>query len=325
MNSSISSTPHYVLGIDIGGTTTIVGLVDRDGHILRREEIATKQYCDADSYVGDLSDCINRIICERGGLNLFRGIGGGAPNANYFTGRIHESANLSWLNDVPLARRISERTNLPVSLNNDANAATIGEMIYGAAKGMRDFILITLGTGVGSGIVSNGELVYGRDGLAGELGHVIVRPQGRPCGCGRRGCLETYTSATAVVRTARELLEDPKFRGGSLLREVEPSELTSKRVYEAATGGDPLALRVFEYTGEMLGEAFANFVAYSNPEAIILFGGLTKAGELLLAPTRKAMQENLLHVYGESTKLLLSLLPENDAAVLGAAAMGWKA
>lgn len=321
----VSRTSQYVVGVDIGGTTTTIGLVDRDGHILQTEQLATNSYQHAETYIQDLSNVIHRVIDANVDRTAIRGIGIGAPNANYFTGKIHKASNLPWLNGIPLSVATRKLTDIPVVLNNDANAATIGEMIYGAARGMKDFILITLGTGVGSGIVSNGELVYGKEALAGELGHVIVRPGGRPCACGRRGCLEAYVSASAVAMSAREYLQSSRYKEKSLLSLQQTSQLTAKDVYEAAMKGDELGNRVFEEAGTILGEALANFVAYSNPEAIILFGGLTKAGELLFAPMRKAMQDNLLHIYEDGVQLLCSSLPENEAAILGAAAMGWQA
>ena len=245
-------------------------------------------------------------------------------NGNYFNGTIEFAPNLPWRGVIPLAQMLTDRFGIPVSLTNDANAAAIGEMTYGAARGLKDFIMITLGTGVGSGIVVNGQLVYGHDGFAGELGHVIVRPNnGRLCGCGRTGCLEAYTSATGVARTAREFLEvrnDP-----SSLRQIPIQDITSKDVYDAAITGDKLALEIFDYTGKILGEAFANFIAFSSPKAIILFGGLAKAGDLILKPIKEAMDRNTLNIYKGKVKIMFSELKESDAAVLGASALGWEA
>ena len=249
-------------------------------------------------------------------------MGVGAPNGNYYSGTIEFAPNLPWRGIIPLAAMFEDKLGIPTALTNDANAAAIGEMTYGAARGLKDFIMITLGTGVGSGIVINGQLVYGHDGFAGELGHVIVNPEGRVCGCGRKGCLETYCSATGVARTAREFLvarSEP-----SLLRNVPVEDIQSKDVYDAAVKGDKLAQEIFEYTGKILGEALANFVAFSSPEAIILFGGLAKSGDYITKPIQKALEDNVLNIYKGKTKLLLSQLKDADAAVLGASALGWE-
>ena len=249
-------------------------------------------------------------------------MGVGAPNGNYYNGTIEFAPNLPWKGVIPLSAMFEDKLGIPTALTNDANAAAIGEMTYGAARGLRDFIMITLGTGVGSGIVVNGQLVYGHDGFAGELGHVIVERDGRICGCGRKGCLETYCSATGVARTAREFLvarSEP-----SLLREIPAEEIVSKDVYDAAIKGDKLALEIFEYTGTILGRALADFVAFSSPEAIVLFGGLAKSGDLIMKPIQKALEENVLKIYAGKTKLLLSQLKDADAAVLGASALGWE-
>lgn len=313
----------YVVGIDIGGTNTVFGVVDARGTVLYSSSIKTGKYADIEDYVAALGTGLLQVIDQAGGPDKIKGIGVGAPNGNYFNGCIEFAPNLPWKGKIPLAQLISEKVGgIPVALTNDANAAAIGEMTYGAARGMKDFIVITLGTGVGSGIVISGNLVYGHDGFAGELGHVIVRRNGRQCGCGRQGCLEAYTSATGVARTAREYLEIRKDE--SLLREFDPSEITSKDVYDAAMKNDKLALEIFETTGAMLGEAFANFVAFSSPEAIILFGGLTKAGDLIMEPIKRAMDANMLKVYEGKTKVLFSQLKESDAAVLGASALGWE-
>jgi len=251
-------------------------------------------------------------------------VGAGTPNGNYFTGSIEFAPNLNWKGVIPFAQMLEDRVGIPVALTNDANAAAIGEMTYGAARGMKDFIVITLGTGVGSGIVVNGQLVYGHDGFAGELGHVIMRRHnGRICGCGRAGCLEAYTSATGVARTAREYLE---MRPGdqTRLRNIPIDDITSKDVFDAAMAGDEMAKEIFRFTGEMLGEAFADFVAFSSPEAIILFGGLSKAGDLIMKPIRESMEKNLLNIFKNKVKLMFSELKESDAAVLGASALGWE-
>lgn len=314
----------YVVGIDIGGTNTVFGVVDARGTILYSGSIKTGKYTDIDDYVTALGDGLKSIIDQAGGTEKIKGIGVGAPNGNFFNGCIEFAPNLPWKGKIPLAQLISEKVGgIPVALTNDANAAAIGEMTYGAARGMKDFIVITLGTGVGSGIVIGGNLVYGHDGFAGELGHVIVRRNnGRACGCGRNGCLEAYASATGVARTAREYLEIRK--DASLLRELDPDEITSKDVYDAAIKNDPLALEIFEFTGAILGEAFTNFVAFSSPEAIILFGGLAKSGDLIMNPIKRAMDANMLKVFEGKTKLLFSQLKESDAAVLGASALGWE-
>ena len=313
----------YVVGIDIGGTNTVFGVVDARGTVLYSGSIKTGKYAEIEEYVTALGQGLTQIIDQVGGPEKIKGIGVGAPNGNYFNGCIEFAPNLPWKGKIPLAQLISEKVGgIPVALTNDANAAAIGEMTYGAARGMKDFIVITLGTGVGSGIVINGQLVYGHDGFAGELGHVIVRRNGRQCGCGRQGCLEAYTSATGVARTAREFMEIRK--EDSVLREIDPADITSKDVYDAAMKNDKLALEIFEMTGKRLGEAFADFVAFSSPEAIILFGGLTKAGDLIMDPVKRAMDANMLKVYEGKTKLLVSQLKESDAAVLGASALGWE-
>lgn len=315
---------QYVVGIDIGGTNTVFGVVDARGTILYSAAIKTGIYPNIDDYITDLAKGLDLIINQAGGREKIKGIGVGAPNGNYFTGSIEFAPNLPWKGKIPLAQLISEKLGgIPVTLTNDANAAAIGEMTYGVARGMKDFIVITLGTGVGSGIVIGGNLVYGSDGFAGELGHVTVRRNnGRLCGCGRTGCLEAYASATGVARSAREYLD--LTAAETCLRELDPDTITSKDVYDAAMKKDQVALDIFEKTGTMLGEAFTNFVAFSSPEAIILFGGLAKAGDLLLEPIKRAMDKNMLKVFAGKTKLLVSQLKESDAAVLGASALGWE-
>ena len=315
----------YVIGIDIGGTNTIFGIVDARGTILNSGSIKTGNYPEIEAYVTALAEGLQGIIQQVGGEEMIKGIGVGAPMGNYFSGCIEFAVNLPWKGIIPLAQLISDKLGgIPVAITNDANAAAMGEMAYGAARGLKDFIVIALGTGVGSGIVIGGNLVYGHDGFAGELGHVIMRRKnGRMCGCGRAGCLEAYTSATGVARTAKELLITRT--DASLLRDLEPEKITSKDVYEAAIKGDKLSLEIFELTGEILGEAFADFIAFSSPEAIILFGGLTKAGDLLLNPIRRSMDEHVLSSYAGRIKLLVSQLNESDAAILGASALGWEA
>lgn len=313
----------YVVGIDIGGTNTVFGIVDARGTIIASGSIKTNKFNEVEDYVNELHTELFRLLEQNNATDKIMGIGVGAPNGNYFNGTIEFAPNLPWRGVIPLAQMLTDRFGIPVSLTNDANAAAIGEMTYGAARGLKDFIMITLGTGVGSGIVVNGQLVYGHDGFAGELGHVIVRPNnGRLCGCGRTGCLEAYTSATGVARTAREFLEvrnEP-----SSLRQIPIQDITSKDVYDAAITGDKLALEIFEYTGKILGEAFANFIAFSSPKAIILFGGLAKAGDLILKPIKEAMERNTLNIYKGKVKIMFSELKESDAAVLGASALGWE-
>ena len=314
----------YVVGIDIGGTNTVFGIVDARGTIIASGSIKTNKFNEVEDYVNELHTELFRLLEQNNATDKIMGIGVGAPNGNYLNGTIEFAPNLPWRGVIPLAQMLTDRFGIPVSLTNDANAAAIGEMTYGAARGLKDFIMITLGTGVGSGIVVNGQLVYGHDGFAGELGHVIVRPNnGRLCGCGRTGCLEAYTSATGVARTAREFLEvrnDP-----SSLRQIPIQDITSKDVYDAAITGDKLALEIFDYTGKILGEAFANFIAFSSPKAIILFGGLAKAGDLILKPIKEAMDRNTLNIYKGKVKIMFSELKESDAAVLGASALGWEA
>ncbi|MDR1937210.1 MAG: ROK family protein [Tannerellaceae bacterium] len=314
----------YVVGIDMGGTNTVFGVVDARGTILHSGSIKTGKHADVNDYVGELTQAVRIALDQVGGPSKIKGVGIGAPNGNYFSGCIESAANLPWKGRIPLAQLISNGLDhIPVTLTNDANAAAIGEMTYGVARGMKDFIMITLGTGVGSGIVVGGNLVYGHDGFAGELGHVIVRRHnGRMCGCGRQGCLETYTSATGVARTAREYLEIRT--ENSLLRDLDPDTITAKDIYDAAMKNDKIALDIFEATGHMLGEAFADFIAFSSPEAIILFGGLAKAGKLILDPIQEALDKNVLNVYAGKTKLLFSQLKEADAAILGASALGWE-
>lgn len=312
----------YAIGIDIGGTNTVFGVVDKRGQIINQGSIKTAVHKEINEYVDALVVGVQKIIDQVGGMSNIKGIGVGAPNGNYFTGCIEFAPNLPWKGVIPLAQMLSDKLHIPVELTNDANAAAIGEMTYGAARGMKDFLVITLGTGVGSGIVVNGQLVYGHDGFAGELGHTIIRRGGRLCGCGLKGCLETYTSATGVARSAKEKLKETN--EPSILREMNIDEITSKDVYDAAIKGDKVAKDIFEFTGSLLGEAFANFVAFSSPEAIILFGGLTKASKLIFDPVRKHMEENMLPIFRNKIKLLMSELKESDAAVLGASALGWE-
>lgn len=314
----------YVLGIDVGGTNTVFGMVDARGHVIATGSIKTGRHPQFEDYLDELHSAVMKMLETNDAVDKIHGIGVGAPNANYYTGNIESAPNLPWKGVLPFASLMSEKFGIPVVITNDANAAALGEMTYGAARGLRDFIMITLGTGVGSGIVINGQLVYGHDGYAGELGHVIMRRNnGRLCGCGRTGCLEAYCSATGVARTAREFLEIRNDE--SKLRDIPLDAITSKDVYDAAVQGDKLAIEIFEFTGNMLGEAFADFTVFSSPEAIILFGGLAKSGDLLLKPIRESMERNMMPVFKGKVKVLLSELKEADAAVLGASALGWEA
>ena len=307
----------------MGGQTSKIGVVDARGTVLAQTVIRTDTYDTVEPYIAELAAAVKRVIAEAGVEGKVRGIGVGAPNGNYYTGTIENAPNLVWGRQrVEFAKLLSEAMDgLPVALTNDANAAAVGEMTYGAARGMKNFIMITLGTGVGSGIVINGEVVYGHDGFAGELGHTIaVRGNGRTCGCGRSGCLEAYCSAMGVARTAREWLElsdEP-----SLLRGLDT--IASKDVYDAAKEGDKLALKVFEYTGKILGRSLADFIAFSAPEAIVLFGGLARAKEFLTEPILESMNANVLSLWRNKVELVYSQLKESDAAILGASALAWE-
>jgi len=316
---------QFVVGVDVGGQTTKIGVVDARGEVLKQTVIRSDVFgADAAAFIDALGATILKLIEESGTKGKIRGVGVGAPNGNYYSGTISFAPNLAWAanGSVEFSKMLTEKLGgIPVSLTNDANAAAVGEMTYGAARGMKNFIMITLGTGVGSGIVINGQVVYGHDGFAGELGHTCaVRNNGRACNCGKTGCLEAYASAIGVARTAREWLE----------LSDEPSELrvldniTSKDVFDAAKQGDKLALRVFEYTGKLLGRQFSDFVAFSAPEAIVLFGGLARAKEFLYQPMMDAMNENLLKIWQGKVKIVFSLLKESDAAILGASALAWE-
>lgn len=318
-------TKPYVIGLDLGGTNSVFGIVDARGDIKATTAIKTQPYASVDDYVTASVEALQIIIDQVGGIDKIKAMGIGAPNANYYKGTIEFAANIAWAHEtaVPLAEMFGKRLGIPVAMTNDANAAAIGEMTYGVARGMKNFIVLTLGTGVGSGIVTNGQLVYGHDGFAGELGHMIMRREnGRPCGCGRKGCLETYCSATGVARTARELLAttgEP-----SLMRELNPEEITSLDVAVAAEKGDRMAQKVYEFTGRMLGEACADFAVFSSPEAFIFFGGLTKAGKLLMEPIEKSYNEHVFPALRGKAKFLVSGLNGSSAAVLGASAIGWE-
>ena len=315
---------QYVVGIDVGGQTTKIGVVDARGQVLAQTVIRSDNYDEPEPYLDEVAAAVKKVVEEANVSGKVRGVGIGAPNGNYYTGMVEMAPNVVWARTtaVPVAKMLSTRLNgIPVALTNDANAAAVGEMTYGAARGMKNFIMITLGTGVGSGIVINGEVVYGHDGFAGELGHVrVIRNNGRLCGCGRTGCLEAYCSAIGVARTAREWLEMSE--EPSLLRGID--KISSKDVYDAAKEVDPLALRVFNFTGHMLGNAFADFIAFSAPEAIVLFGGLARSKEFLTEPILEAMNGNVLDIWKDKVKLVYSALKESDAAILGASALAWE-
>lgn len=316
----------YVIGVDLGGTNTVFGIVNARGEVVAENSIKTQQYKTAESFVEAGVECLKPILEQVGGTDNIQGMGIGAPNGNYYSGTIEFAPNLPWAHEgiIPLAKMFSDQLGIPVKLTNDANAAAMGEMAYGAARGMKNFIVITLGTGVGSGIVINGQLVYGCDGFAGELGHVIMdrTENGRPCGCGRKGCLEAYCSATGVARTAREILATTN--RPSLLRDKPAEEIESLDVSIAAGKGDEVANEIFQFTGKMLGEACADFAAFSSPEAFIFFGGLCKAGDLIMKPIEEAYNNSVLKIFKGKAKFLVSGLMNANAAVLGASALGWE-
>ena len=315
---------NYVVGVDIGGQTSKCGVVDKNGNVLAQTVIRSDNHDVVEPYIAELAEALKKIIKDAGVEGQVRGVGVGAPNANHYTGTIENAVNLAWGNngEIPFAKLLTEAMDgMPVSLTNDANAAALGEMHYGSAKGMKDFIMITLGTGVGSGIIINGQLVYGHDGFAGELGHVIIdrSPNARQCGCGKKGCLEAYCSATGVARTAREWLDNTD--EPSLLRKLD--KISAKDVNDAARQGDELSIRIFNYTGTLLGQSLADFVNFSAPEAIVLFGGLARNKEFLTEPILRAMNENLLPLWKNKVKLVYTSLKESDAAILGASALAW--
>jgi len=306
------------IGVDIGGTNTVFGLVDEQGNCLVQQSIKTKDFPDPENFVAVLSAKLKELIASEKNLTVI-GLGVGAPNGNYYTGTIDFAPNLNWKGVVPLVQLFEKHFSFPVVLTNDANAAAIGERIYGAAIGIDDFVMVTLGTGLGSGFVVNGNLVYGHDGFAGELGHTIVEKNGRVCGCGRKGCLETYASASGIVRTAKEFLVNSS---ESLLVDVE--EISSKSIADAALKGDALALEIFDYTAEKLGFSLANTVALTSPKLIVLFGGLAQSGDLILKPTKKYMEAYLLNIYQNKVAIFPSKLKASDAAILGASALAWQ-
>lgn len=316
---------QYALGIDLGGTGTKFGLVDESGQVLRSDSIPTQQYPDIEEYCDALCAGLKRLV-EADGLMMgdIAGIGCGAPDANFYTGCIEQATNLPWKGVVPLAKLISERMGVKCTVTNDANAAAQGEMIYGSARGMKNFIVITLGTGVGSGIVTDGKLLYGHDGFAGELGHCKVdySGNGRLCGCGQRGCIEAYASATGVARTAKEIITATT--QPTRLRQLpDIDHITSKDVYEAAEQGDLVAKQIFDYTGHLLGMKMADYVHFSSPEAIILFGGLTRSGHWIMDPIREAFEQNLMPLWKGKIPVYVSILKDSDAAILGAASLVW--
>jgi glucokinase len=318
----IDLSNELAIGIDIGGTNTKYGLVNHRGDIIAKGDIRTDVHAEPESFIDALYEVLNPIMQQHSSEGRVKGIGIGAPNGNYYTGTIDYAPNLQWEGIVPLAKMVTQKFGLPAALTNDANAAAVGEMNYGAARGMRDFIMITLGTGVGSGIVANGQLIYGHDGFAGELGHTIIRPGGRKhWSTALDGSLEAYCSATGIVLTAKELLESSKEE--SLLRNYNIEQLTSKDIYDCAMKGDEIAKEVYRFTGQILGESLANFIMFSSPEAIILFGGVIKAGDLIMQPTREHMEKNLLPIFQNKVKLVFSELQEADAAILGASALVW--
>lgn len=314
----------YVIGLDLGGTNSVFGIVDKKANVVASVSVKTRGHGTADQYVADCCEALKPVIDQVGGIDKIHAMGIGAPNGNYYNGSIENAPNLEWPGIVPLAQMFSDKLGIPVALTNDANAAAIGEMAYGVAKGMKNFIMITLGTGLGSGIVVNGQLVYGCDGFAGELGHVVIdrSEHARECGCGRKGCIEAYCSATGMARTAREWMAIRNTP--STLRDIPSDQLESKDIAIAAAQGDQLAKEIMDYTGELLGRTCADFANFCSPEAFIFFGGPTKAGDLLMNPVRKAYDENVLFNYKGKAKLLLSELDGAAAAVLGASALGWE-
>lgn len=314
---------EFAIGIDIGGTNTKWGLVNHRGDIMQKGDLRTDAHTTIDSFIDALYQTLHPVITAYNTEGNIKGIGIGAPNGNYYSGTIEYAPNLLWKGIIPVTKLITKRFGLPSSLTNDANAAAVGEMTYGAARGLRDFIMITLGTGVGSGIVANGQLILGHDGFAGELGHTIIRPGGRKHRSTELyGSLEAYASATGIAMTAQELLQEPKTE--SLLRQYKDKDINSKAVYECAMQGDAVAKEVYRFTGQILGEALANFIMFSSPEAIVLFGGVIKAGELILAPTKEHMEKNLLPIFKNKVRLIFSELQEADAAILGASALVWE-
>ncbi|MBF8457880.1 ROK family protein [Kaistella sp. G5-32] len=320
--SLIDLSKQVALGVDVGGTNTKYGLVNHRGEILEKGSLKTEDYPAVEDFIDALYEKVSPLIMKHCGQRQFDGIGVGAPNANYYRGTIEQAPNLRWKGVVPFAELMTKKFEVPCKMTNDANAAALGEMMFGAARGMKDFIMITLGTGVGSGIIANGQLIYGHDGFAGELGHTIVKPGGRKhWSTGSEGSLEAYASATGITITAKKMrAEFPD----SMLNQYPEGEINSKVVYECAKQGDATAIEVFRYTGQKLGEALANFVMFSSPEAILLFGGVIHAGDFILKPTKLHMERNLLPIFRNKVKLVFSELDEADAAILGASALVWE-
>lgn len=315
-------TKSLVIGLDLGGTNSVFGVVDSKGEIIVTTSIKTQAYPSVDQYIMESVKAVKQIAEQVGGMEKIRAMGIGAPCGNYYKGTIEHAANLVWAKGiVPLANMFVNELGIPVVVTNDAKAAAMGEMKYGVAVGMNNFVELTLGTGVGSGIVANGQLIYGFDGFAGELGHMIVEPDGRPCGCGRKGCLETYCSATGVVRTAIAMLKESSET--TSLRDIATDKLTSYDVYKAAMAGDTMAQEIFKQTGRRIGIACANIATFLSPEAFIFFGGLAQAGELLLRPIEEAYNENVLSLYKGKAKFMMSGLDGAKAAILGASAIAW--
>lgn len=319
----------FSIGIDIGGTNTAIGLVNLEGEILEEVYVKTRDYIHPDDFIAGIKEKTMPII-QKYGIENIKGIGIGAPNGNFYTGNIELAANLPWKGIIALKTKMEKAIALPITITNDANAAAIGEMVYGATKDIQDFIMVTLGTGVGSGFVSNGKLIYGNDGFAGELGHVIAIRNGRPCGCGRRGCLETYTSATGIVTTAIEFLQqaekkiDTAIPKGYLLDLWRRNKtISSKDIFDAAQLEDPLAIEIFNYTGTILGQTLADAVAITSPKVIVFFGGLSLAGDLIIRPTKESMEENLLSVFKNKINIIPSELNNRNAAILGASALAF--
>lgn len=311
-----------VIGLDLGGTNSVFGIVDRNGEIIATTSIKTQAFQEVEAYVDECVKAVMQIVDQVGGIEKIHAMGIGAPCGNYYKGTIEHAANLVWAKGiVPLADMFAEKLGIPVAVTNDANAAAMGEMKYGVAVGMDNFVELTLGTGVGSGIVANGQLIYGCDGFAGELGHMVVEPEGRPCGCGRKGCLETYCSATGVVRTTVAMLEEST--EPTSLREIPTAEITSYEVYKAAMAGDAMAQEVFRQTGRRIGIACANISTFLSPEAFIFFGGLAQAGEILFRPIEEAYNEHVLSLYKGKAKFLMSGLDGAKAAILGSSALAW--
>ena len=311
-----------VIGLDLGGTNSVFGIVDRNGEIIATTSIKTQAFQEVEAYVDECVKAVMQIVGQVGGIEKIHAMGIGAPCGNYYKGTIEHAANLVWAKGiVPLADMFAEKLGIPVAITNDANAAAMGEMKYGVAVGMDNFVELTLGTGVGSGIVANGQLIYGCDGFAGELGHMVVEPDGRPCGCGRKGCLETYCSATGVVRTTVAMLEESA--KPTSLREIPTAEITSYDVYKAAMAGDAMAQEVFRQTGRRIGIACANISTFLSPEAFIFFGGLAQAGEILFRPIEEAYNEHVLSLYKGKAKFLMSGLDGAKAAILGSSALAW--